>query len=329
MKANEKISVIVPVYNVKLYLHKCVDSILNQTYQNIEVLLIDDGSTDGSSDICDSYTEKDSRIKVVHKKNGGLSSARNTGLDMATGEYILFVDSDDYIDIEMIRRLYDALVKTGADMSVCNIRMVGVDGLTTFPYPENVVRDEEMDEALYWRKVYEPNAICYVVAWNKLYQKHIWEKNRYPVGKLNEDEYVLHQILQKCRKITGISYVGYNYVIREDSIMSQKGKKANFDVFDGWMERIVYLKSSNQYEKVQKQLSVYCVELINRYHSCRTRQEKERFREYYHKYKVLYEEAKSRSRMQLKEILKTFGCERMPGLMNFIVRGMFRHQGVR
>ena len=113
MKANEKISVIVPVYNVKLYLHKCVDSILNQTYQNIEVLLIDDGSTDGSSDICDSYTEKDSRIKVVHKKNGGLSSARNTGLDMATGEYILFVDSDDYIDIEMIRRLYDALVKTG------------------------------------------------------------------------------------------------------------------------------------------------------------------------------------------------------------------------
>ena len=180
MKANEKISVIVPVYNVKLYLHKCVDSILNQTYQNIEVLLIDDGSTDGSSDICDSYTEKDSRIKVVHKKNGGLSSARNTGLDMATGEYILFVDSDDYIDIEMIRRLYDALVKTGADMSVCNIRMVGVDGLTTFPYPENVVRDEEMDEALYWRKVYEPNAICYVVAWNKLYQKHIWEKNRYP-----------------------------------------------------------------------------------------------------------------------------------------------------
>ena len=149
MKANEKISVIVPVYNVKLYLHKCVDSILNQTYQNIEVLLIDDGSTDGSSDICDSYTEKDSRIKVVHKKNGGLSSARNTGLDMATGEYILFVDSDDYIDIEMIRRLYDALVKTGADMGVCNIRMVGVDGLTTFPYPENVVRDEEMDEALY------------------------------------------------------------------------------------------------------------------------------------------------------------------------------------
>ena len=136
------------------------------------------------------------------------------------------------------------------------------------------------------------------------------------MGKLNEDEYVLHQILQKCRKITGISYVGYNYVIREDSIMSQKGKKANFDVFDGWMERIVYL-------------SVYCVELINRYHSCRTRQEKERFREYYHKYKVLYEEAKSRSRMPLKEILKTFGCERMPGLMNFIVRGMFRHQGVR
>lgn len=323
----EKISVIVPVYNVKLYLHKCVDSILDQTYQNIEVLLIDDGSTDGSSDICDAYTEKDSRIKVVHKKNGGLSSARNTGLDMATGEYILFVDSDDYINIEMIQRLYDALVKTGADMSVCNIRRIGVDGVTTFPYLEKIVRDEELDEALYWRKVYEPNAICYVVAWNKLYRKHIWEKNRYPVGKINEDEYVLHQILQNCRKITGISYVGYNYVSRKGSIMSDTKKKVNFDVLDAWMERIAYFEEKGKKDEVCGQLSQYCVELIYRYNCCKTKEEKQCFKKYFLKYKILYD--KVEKDMPLKEKLKMFGCRRMPKLMNLIVRDMFRRRGLR
>lgn len=325
----DKVSIIVPVYNVRFYLSRCIDSILNQTYHNLEIIIVDDGSTDGSTAICDEYKEKDARINVIHKINGGLSSARNAGLDIATGEYILFVDSDDFIENEMVEKLYDALLSSGADMCVCNIRMVGADGSKKFRYPDNVVCDENMDETLYWKKVYEPDSICYVVAWNKLYRRQLWESLRYPVGKINEDEYVLHQILQKCGKVTGVSYVGYNYVIRENSIMDQKAKKANFDVFEGWMERINYLKCNNRYEEVQKQLSIYCVELINRYRSCRTKQEKMEFKEYYRKYKELYDEEKRRNNMPLKEAMKTFGCGKMPGLMNFIVRKILKFHGVR
>ena len=121
---NEKISIIVPVYNVEKYLKKCIDSIVNQTYKNLEIILVDDGATDRSGEICDELAKLDNRIKVYHKKNGGLSDARNYGVERATGSYVGFVDSDDYIDAEMYEKLYEAITKEAADVAECNLKIV-------------------------------------------------------------------------------------------------------------------------------------------------------------------------------------------------------------
>ena len=126
---NLLVSVIVPIYNVEKYLRKCVDSILNQTYKNLEIILVDDGSPDNCGNICDEYALSDSRIRIIHKKNGGLSDARNAGLDIARGNYILFVDSDDYIDETMVEKLYEALEKEKAEMSLCSFVYVNDDGV--------------------------------------------------------------------------------------------------------------------------------------------------------------------------------------------------------
>ena len=122
------ISVVVPVFRVEKYLERCVRSILSQTWRDIEVILVDDGSDDRCPLICDGFAGSDSRVRVIHKPNGGLSSARNAGIDAAAGEYLMFIDSDDYIEPEMAEKLYDALIESGADMSLCGYRCVGDDG---------------------------------------------------------------------------------------------------------------------------------------------------------------------------------------------------------
>lgn len=325
----EQISVIIPIYNVEPYLKKCVDSVLAQTYENIEVILVDDGSTDGCPAICDAYLQEDSRVKVIHKENGGLSSARNAGLNIAKGELISFVDSDDFIEPGMLETMYEALSSSHADMAVCDYRKVDSLGNELSQRPEVVTRDEVLDEAAYWKKVYEPHAMRYVVAWSKLYRRRLWEKTRYPEGKINEDAYVLHELVHACGKIAIVSYVGYNYTVREGSIMSSKMKKANFDLLDAWFLRIAYFQREGKLEEIQKQLSECCVELLARYHLCNTKAEKEQFHKYFQEYKSLYNQAKREIRMPIKERIKTIGCEFFPGWMNLVTRWVFRHMGVR
>lgn len=324
----EKISIIIPVYNVEIYLRKCLDSICSQTYKNIEMIVVDDGSTDGSAAICDEYAQKDSRIKVIHKLNGGLSSARNAGLDVAKGEYILFVDSDDYIEREMVQRLYEALKSTGADMSLCNYRKVNSNKKNQFEASRDI-SDQCMDEAVYWHKLYETDGTGYVVAWNKLYRRQLWENLRYPEGKINEDEYVLHEILSQCQTITGCSFVGYNYLERDGSIMSYRRKKANFDVFDAWLRRIAYFKKNAMYQEMQIQLSEYCLELIIRCHTCKTSEEKKKYREYTKRYKELYRMAACKVKMPLKEKLKTFGSVTMPEVMYAMILVLYGNKGIK
>lgn len=326
MKADDKISVIVPVYNVKPYLHKCVDSILSQTYQNIEILLIDDGSTDGCAAICDGYGEKDPRIKVLHKKNGGLSSARNAGLDLAAGEYILFVDSDDYINREMVQKLYDALVRNGADMCVCDLSIVDTNGKKLQSQLNYPLPNQMFDEGLYWKKLYETNSIAYIVAWNKLYRKNIWDDLRYPVNRINEDEWVLHHILKRCERIQTISYRGYNYVIRKNSIMSRKNKKANFDLFDGWKKRVIYFEKKQMNEEIQKQLSLYCAELIKMNRLCKTETEKTKFKEYWEEYKNYFKGIRKYTDVPIKEKIKFFLGEKMPKVTSLLIGFMYRRK---
>lgn len=221
----EKISVIVPVYNVEKYLNKCIDSIINQTYKNLEIILVDDGSTDSSGEICNQYAKKDDRIKVIHKVNGGLSDARNKGIEVATGEYISFIDSDDYIVENMYEKLISDMTKYNADMVMCRL----IDCYGTIPEldkNENV-KLLDVEESI---KIVLEAQITSVTVVNKLYNKKIFNELKFPKGKTSEDAYIMIDIIMKCKKIVLDMSQLYYYIHRESSITT--GKFNNITGYD-------------------------------------------------------------------------------------------------
>lgn len=250
------ISIIVPVYNVEMYLEKCIESILGQTFENFELILVDDGSSDNSAIICDEYSKKDKRIKVIHKENGGLSSARNIGLDLAKGEYIGFVDSDDFISPNMFNELYNMIIKNNYDLAICNFLPVKQGELVFNTYIEsNSVEEFEGSEIL--NQLYGPQNVQFVVAWNKLYKKELFNELRYEVGKLCEDEYIIHRILYKCKKVIYSSEIMYYYTQRENSIMSTVSAKRIIDVSEALEDRINFFKEMKCFSLYQKAVNTY------------------------------------------------------------------------
>lgn len=210
------ITVIVPVYNVEKYLNKCVDSIINQTYQNLEIILVDDGSTDRSGTICDAYATKDSRIVVIHKENGGLSDARNAALDITKGEYITLVDSDDSVTDDYVAYMYFLLIENKADISVCELKKIYSDADVLDVCQDNVEilsGCEALEHLLYQRKV-APCAVC------KLYRREFFEEIRYPKGMHYEDLATIYKVLHKCDKIVLGKEQKYYYYQRSNSIMN-------------------------------------------------------------------------------------------------------------
>lgn len=210
------ITVIIPVYNVEKYIENCVDSILNQTYRNLEILLVDDGSTDNSGVICDAYAAKDHRVVVVHKENGGLSDARNAALDMAKGAYITLVDSDDYVTKDYVAYMYSLLQEYNADISACELKKIYSDGEELDicqEHPELLTASEALEHLLYQRKV-APCAVC------KLYKREIFEEIRYPKGMHYEDLATIYKVLHKCRKVVLGKEQKYYYYQRSNSIMN-------------------------------------------------------------------------------------------------------------
>lgn len=242
------ISVIIPIYNVEHYLKRCIESVVNQTYKNIEILLIDDGSTDNSGNICEEIKYSDSRIIVFHKENGGLSDARNYGIERAKGNYILFVDSDDYINIKMIEILYNNLIKTDSDISVCRPFKFEKEIEIT----ENEKYDIEQELKVYdsidiFRHMYDDYLVS-VVAWNKLYKKKIFEDIRFPVGKLIEDSAILHYVFDRCNRIVYSNLELYYYFQRKNSIMH----KMNYNLLDelDWLyDRILFFEKKKYIEE--------------------------------------------------------------------------------
>lgn len=240
------VSVIVPIYKVECYLRKCVDSILNQTYKNLEIILVDDGSPDRCGEICDEYAKIDSRITVIHKQNGGLSDARNAGIDAAHGEYIMFVDSDDYIAETMVEKLYRALISYDAEMSLCSFLYVDEKGV---PIPKMNSNRPIKNVVLSGRQAI--GCLCkdkgwyYTIACCKLYNKNLWKETRFPKGKYHEDEFVSHILFGKCKRIACIEEYLYYYFQRPDSIMG-KSKNSNtiksFDVAEAFINRAVYIE---------------------------------------------------------------------------------------
>lgn len=228
MRNQPLISIIVPVYRVEKYLKKCVDSLINQTYKNLEIILVDDGSPDNCPIVCDTYAKIDSRIVVIHKENGGLSDARNAGLDIASGEYIGFVDSDDYISPDMYEALLRGLTEDNSDIACCNYLQVNEEG-TAYKDQELPIKDECLDS----RGAYElliKYGGYYAVAWNKLYRRQIWETIRYPKGRKYEDMFVICALIEQCAKISHVNSPLYYYVRREGSITSEERSIKDFDL---------------------------------------------------------------------------------------------------
>lgn len=235
----ELISVIVPVYKVEPYLDKCVQSIVDQTFQNLEIILVDDGSPDNCPAMCDAWAAKDDRIKVIHKENGGLSDARNAGLAVATGDYIAFVDSDDWIDIHYLYHLYRAIQETGAGIAACDIRTVGESDAPVPAAPmEAPIRVCTPEEAI--GDILRGEGFR-AVAWNKLYRRDYLAGERYPEGKHHEDEFFTYRILAKAETLAYVDLPLYCYLQRSGSIMHTLTLK-RLDALDAYLERLAFLE---------------------------------------------------------------------------------------
>ena len=233
MSAKPQLSIIVPVYKVEPYLQKCIDSILNQTFRDLELILVDDGSPDSCPAICDAAAEKDERVVVIHQKNGGLSAARNAGVEAAEGEYIGLVDSDDYIAPEMYETLLSRIKQDGSQMAVCSYAYVDEQG-RELPRKSPITEDEVLNrEEILKRLTCEKNWY-YVTAVNRLYKKELFSQVRFPLRKLHEDEFVAHQFYWQCEKVSLIKQPLYFYVQRGGSIMRQKSLRQAQD----WMEGV-------------------------------------------------------------------------------------------
>lgn len=255
------ISVIVPVYKVEKYLDQCIKSIVSQIYNNLEIILVDDGSPDNCPGICDQWAEKDDRIRVIHKNNGGLSDARNAGLEVATGDYIAFVDSDDWINEHYIEYLYEAIRQTDADLAACDISIVP-DGeevqIISKKMPVPVINTPE--EALSTLLIGQGYR---AVAWNKLYKRKLLCGETFEVGKLHEDEFFSYRIYDKCAKLTYVELSLYNYRQREGSIMTTYSVR-HLDSLEAYSRRLVLLqkKYPNLYEKDKV---IFCISCLNQY----------------------------------------------------------------
>ena len=246
------ISVIIPVYNVEKYLKKCIDSVINQTYTNLEIILVSDTSPDNCEKICDDYAEKDSRIKVIHKEKNGLSAARNAGIDIASGKYIGFVDSDDYIALDMYELLYKNILKENADISACGFYDCFINRIPKKNKPQYIVVEKE--KAIHEALVGDVR----VNAWNKLYKSEIFDDIRYPVGKIAEDAFIIIDILMKCRKVVYTSEQKYYYCRRENSLSAAASPAGSFGNIEAYRKN--YDKINLNFPNLRAEaLSAKCV----------------------------------------------------------------------
>lgn len=273
---NNLISIIVPIFNVQDYLSKCLDSLVRQTYKNIEIILVDDGSTDASGDICKKFASLDSRIKIISKANQGLSSARNDGIRIATGEYIFFVDSDDYIALDTVAYMYGYMIKhREVDMALFNYRDVFMkDSKLSKNICKNpIIKDAIWSEHDFWNAYYLINNVFCTVAWNKIYKKKLFENLRYKNGMLNEDELIIRSLVKKCNKIGITHRVFYYYVQRVNSITRGLNNKIRSDaVIDELIERNNYFLKAKEYSLVEKNTRLLLKTLSDNYQSLTNQQ---------------------------------------------------------
>ena len=315
------ISVIIPVYNVEKYLHRCLDSVIAQTYQNLEIICVDDGSVDESGKICDQYAVRDARIKVIHQENQGLSAARNRGLDAAEGEYISFVDSDDYILEDMYKKMLDKLLNYNVDLCVCQWQYEFSDG-------RQVVKKKNIDPTIYGRKtslefarfLYRGNSENGVVvaAWNKLYRRALLDTIHFE-GRIHEDDAFNGRIMAKNISVYVMEEQFYVYAQNGDSLTNKPFSANKFFFLDVLAERRELFKS-DAFIRQETEL-LYCNMYIE--YCLRARKDgvavshPERYRQIFRKmFSSLRREGKANIKFRLRMMLFSFS----PSLYRFITK---------
>lgn len=269
VSSNEKpqITVIVPVYNVEKYLAKCLESIINQTYKDLEIIVINDGSTDSSGRICDQYAKLDSRIRVIHQSNAGISEVRNRGIDATTSKYVTFVDSDDFLNLDAIEILYDFLVESDAQISIGHIQKIDPDGiLLASQKPPLIDKLKIYDNYEAVRAMYDhqyADSLSFVVVTAKLYDFRLFDNLRFRVGKLYDDEFVNYKLLLKANKIVYSTQTVYIYLIRNDSITRSSYSLQKLSRLEALEERMEILAKYQMKDLVRKTTYIYFRELSN------------------------------------------------------------------
>ena len=239
-----EISIVVPVYKVEQYLHRCVDSLLNQSFTAFDLILVDDGSPDQCGQICDQYAEKDKRIHVIHQHNGGLSAARNSGIDWSLSnsesKWITFVDSDDWVHPQYLSLLYESVLACKTDVSVCAYKELNNSGNQDYETVEDIRGAEWKPEDFFVE-----NHVNATVAWGKLYKKEYFKTLRFPVGKIHEDEFITYQILFRTPKIAFINIPLYYYSINDSGIMKTQSKYRRSDGLEALAQQIEYFEKNH------------------------------------------------------------------------------------
>lgn len=279
----EQISIIVPVYNVECYVEKCIQSICCQSFSNLEIILVDDGSTDRSGILCDDWSRKDSRIQVIHKENGGLSDARNAGIEIARGDWYVFIDSDDFITPNTIEQMYTAAVSTESQIAVCNMIRIYDDGKTE-PFYRPAREQTLLAGASRFETLKQPSA-C-----NKLFRAELFQDVRFPKGKFYEDTFVYHILAHRARQIVLTGHDGYYYLSRRESILGQpKYTDRYFDRIEAVYERAKYLiKHQVPYYAQEACESLYADVRVGCQYIARTGSNHERFKQMWVWYDVAY-----------------------------------------
>lgn len=237
------ISIIVPVYNVEKYLSRCINSIINQTHKNLEIILVDDGSTDKSGYICEEFKAKDKRIRVIHKENGGLSDARNSGLKIAQGDYIGFVDGDDWIDVHMYEELLKVSLNNKSDIVSCGFQKIWENETVENKYILNNKKIETFNTEEALKKLLTNDSIDEMV-WNKLYKYKTIKNIYFKVGKYHEDVFWTYKVIGNANCISLVNIQFYNYLQRKNSIMGQQYSKKRLDALEALEERYKYITNN-------------------------------------------------------------------------------------
>lgn len=240
----KKLSVVVIIYKVEKYLNKCIESIVNQTYKNLEIILVDDESPDNCPKMCDEWAKKDSRIKVLHKKNGGVSDARNKGMELVTGDYLAFVDADDYLSVDMYKTLIDLLEKNDADMSACRDSQFNEEEEAKFTTDGKEVVFNDSNDAL--NNMLSKDNIILVNVWNKVYKKELYNGIIFPYGESAQDVSTTHLIIMRAKKIAVTTSKLYGYLQRKDGAVKSCTKKYAIDCITAYNRRYNDLKDNKE-----------------------------------------------------------------------------------